>query len=244
MDRDVPDLLEQLAADEDGTAARTAVCRSVSSRLRGAGERLWVAGYIIGDGRIAGTSPFGFGNDALVGIAAVAQIGGELGAGAVSLLDAENTYAAMALVRQLVEVQYLADAFAEDHEIAADWMRADGERRRSYWQPDQVRKRAGGKFLPMDYWRHCDLGGHPTRDGLPLLPAHGRRLPNAYWWADLAGHLVSIWRAVADAAERHVGQGTDWIDADGIVVDEAIDQWHRTDRFSAAIRDLDEVRRM
>jgi phage/plasmid primase-like uncharacterized protein len=48
----------------------------------------------------------------VVGVATVAQISGELGAGAVALLEAGNNYAAAALIRQLVEVEYLASAFA------------------------------------------------------------------------------------------------------------------------------------
>jgi hypothetical protein len=149
----------------------------------------------------------------------------------------------MALVRQLVEVQYLADAFAADHEIAGDWMRADGNRRRSYWQPDQVRKRADGKFLPMDYWRHCDLGGHPTREGLPMLPALSDRIPTAYWWTDLAGHLVAIWRAVVTAGAKHLGEGTDWI-GEQADLDQAIAHWDNVDRFKTAIAHLDELRRL
>ena len=242
-DREVKQLLDELAADEDAAAARIAVCRLVPNFLRTVGERLWVAGYIIGDGRVKGTSPFGYGNDALVGIAAVAQIGAELGTGAVALLDAGNVYAAMALVRRLVEVQYVADAFADDHEIAGDWMRADGSRRRSYWQPDQVRKRADGKFLPRDYWQHCDLGGHPTREGLPMLPALSARIPTAYWWTDLAGHLVPIWRAVITAGTSHVGEGTAWIGEQGDLI-HAIAHWDNVDRFKTAMANLDELGRL
>jgi hypothetical protein len=151
--------------------------------------------YIIGPDRVSGDSPFRFGDDRAVGVATVAQIGGELATGAVDLLNATNRYAACALVRQLVEVEYLATAFAEEHEIAAVWLRADRDERLKFWSPARLRQRAKGRFLNADYWNHCELGGHPATAGMRLLPGH-EGMHMAYLWTDLAGHLAGIWRAV------------------------------------------------
>jgi hypothetical protein len=105
--------------DDDAAESRRQVCLTVATTLANAGDSLWVGGSIIGGDRVSGVSPFRFGSDAVVGLATVTQIGGELCSGTISLLDLDNRYAAMALLRQLVEVEYLAWAFAEDNEEAA-----------------------------------------------------------------------------------------------------------------------------
>jgi hypothetical protein len=64
------------------------------------------------------------------------------------LLDNGNLYAAAALLRQLVEVEYLAWAFAEDDEEAAAWLRSTKEERTKFWQPrlTSLGKRSAGRF--------------------------------------------------------------------------------------------------
>lgn len=196
---------------------------------------LWVGGSLIGGDRVIGVSPFGFGDDGAVGLATVAQIGGELSKGSVAMLRTGNLYAASALVRQLVEVEYLAHAFAYDDTIAADWLRADRDARRAYWTPAAVRRRADGAFPAADYWHHCDLGGHPTADGRQLLPHH-TTINVAYLWADLTGHLVRIWANARAAADQQYGSEIDgWELPD---VDSAITVWRATDRLAAALEDL------
>lgn len=87
---------------------RGAVVTALGPAFRSAGTLLWVAGNLIGPDRVNKASPFGNGSDAVVGLAIVTQTAGELCSGAVSLLNEGNTYAAAALLRQLVEVEYLA----------------------------------------------------------------------------------------------------------------------------------------
>lgn len=50
----------------------------------------------------------------------VGQTGGELAPGAIKLLHAENLYASAALIRQVVEVEYLASIFADDNHSLSD----------------------------------------------------------------------------------------------------------------------------
>jgi hypothetical protein len=96
---------------------------------------------------------------------------------AVSLADGidtllpGNAYAASALVRQLVEVEYLAWACAHDPDEAADWVMSDSEARRKRWQPRHLRERSAGRFDAKDYTDHCEAGGHPTPSG--ILTLHG-----------------------------------------------------------------------
>lgn len=232
--------LEELGDDPTASKSRLAACDSMASALRRIGEILWVGGYLIGPDRVSDASPFGFGDDRAVGVATVAQIGGELGSGAVELLRAGNDYAAAALIRQLVEVEYLAHAFAADHDVAADWLRADQDERLTFWSPQKLRNRAGGQFLNEDYWRHCERGGHPTTEGMGLLPGHSRNLSQAYFWVDLAGHLSQIWKYVLQGAERFAESSvrSEWELPD---VDSAIRAWRSTDGLYAALQDLGDI---
>ncbi len=55
------------------------------------------------------------------GVSAVVEMAGELAAGAVAMLDDDHRYAAAALIRQLIECEYLLHAFVEDLGTAASW---------------------------------------------------------------------------------------------------------------------------
>lgn len=186
-------LIVRAEGDTASAACREDVCRSLATSFREAGDLLWVGGNILGPDRVTRSSPFGFGNDAAVGLATVIQIAGELTAGAVTLLEQANLYGAAALIRQLVEVEYLAWAFAEDRELASVWLRSTREERLKFWQPRDLRRRSGGRFRSADYARHCDRGGHPTPEAMALLPDHGRHESVTWWWLDLALHGVSTW---------------------------------------------------
>jgi hypothetical protein len=188
--------------DEAGCAHRIALCEALVLAFGKAGECLWLCGTIIGPDRAEGTSPFGFGSDATVGLATVVRIAGELSSGAVGLLQSGNHYAAAALVRQLVEVEYLAWAFAEDEEEAMNWLRSSREERMRFWRPSHIRKRAGGRFRGLDYSLHCEAGGHPTPEGNGLLPGGPRVESDFFAWNDLIFHGLSVWDYALSAADR------------------------------------------
>ena len=233
---DIQRLLDELGDDVAATASRVAVCEVIGQALAHVGRVLGVAGHLMGPDRRSGASPFRFGDDGAVGVATVAQIAGELATGAVDLLKAGNLYAGSALIRQVVEVEYLASAFAKEHDIAAAWLRADRKERLSFWSPSKLRERAGGVFLASDYSHHCELGGHPTTRAMRLLPDHAT-LNVAYLWVDLAGHLVRVWEDVIVSIERWLGGviPAEWNTPD---VGAAIEAWRSTDGLNAAMRDL------
>lgn len=177
----------------------------------------------------------------MVGIATVAQIGGELARASIDLLRAGNRYAASALVRQLFEVEYLAHAFAGDHESAAAWLRADQRERRDFWTPQKLRNRADGAFIDEHFWSHCERGGHPTMEGVALLPDHSSQIDVAFLWVDLAGHLANVWRYLIAAAEVAYGQPIsthDWKLPD---VDGSLEAWRSSDRLYDALQNLGDV---
>ncbi len=238
----VKEALEDIANDLAASAKRIAVCDAIALALRKLGEPLWVSGSLIGSDRKEGISPWGFGDDRVVGIAVVAQAGGELASGSIALLKDGNRYASAALTRQVLEIEYLAHAFAEDDETARDWLRADRNKRRKFWSPARLRDRAAGAFLLTDYWDHCDMGGHPSEKSMLLLPGH-QGLSLEVLWTDLAMHLVSTWRLVLSAAERALGKPapSDWdVVSD---VEAAITDWYEADGFAAAMRNLGRLQR-
>jgi hypothetical protein len=223
-------LVEVAEHDERACRARESIVRALGPAFRRAGNTLWVGGYLLGKDRVENKSPFSFGSDATVGLATVAQTAGELCAGAVLLLEHNNVYGAAALVRQLVETEYLAWAFAEADEEASAWLRSTKEERLKQWQPRHLRERAGDRFRARDYSMHCELGGHPTPQGTRLLPDH-IRLSNILWWYDLAMHGTSAWDYALVAAER-LGYGEAFRDAEeSRTVEHATHEWRAADRL-------------
>jgi hypothetical protein len=219
------------AGDEASQAVRERLCRELADTFRYTGNALWMSGYLFGPDRPAGVSPFGFGNDATVGLALVMQIGGELLAGAVMLLEAGNDYAAAALTRQIVEVEYLTWAFAEDEQEARSWMRASAQTRRRFWQPRHLRDRSAGRFREVDYAGHCERGGHPTPEASLLLPNHSAPHHPGFAWIDLATHGTSTWDYALAAADKLKDSNMLRSTSQAHALAAAILRWHEADRL-------------
>lgn len=149
-----------------------------------------VMGHIVGNGRTAGTSVRGNGDDALVGIGVLTQIGAELLDASGALLSGTNHYAGAALLRQIVEVEYLTWAFAHQKRDAAAWLNSTHDDRRRLFSPAGLRNESAGHFLSADYGHHCEQGGHPVPRAIPLLasadPVHSQLL--------LVDLLLHSWR--------------------------------------------------
>lgn len=232
---DVRALLTRAEEDTASAQRREALCRSLATAFRETGELLWVGGNLLGPDRVTKTSPFGFGHDGAVGLATVIQIAGELTAGAAALLERANLYAAAALVRQLVEIEYLAWAFAEDHEQAEGWLRSTREERLQLWQPRDLRRRSQGRFRSSDYASHCERGGHPTPEATRLLPDHSQRDSVIWWWLDLALHGVSTWE-YGTVAAREFGWSEHVVPvADRHGLTGAIEEWRRSEPLLALV---------
>jgi hypothetical protein len=226
------ELIAEVAAaeqDQDGQAAREQVCDAIAKELARLGTVLWLTGALLGTDRIDGTTPFGYGSDASVGLATAVQVGGELVAGTALLLRSDNRYAAASLVRQIVEVEYLTWAFGEDEAQARAWMRSSKEEREKMWQPRHLRRRSGGRFGKGCYAIHCERGGHPTPASSYLLPGHSHRQAAGSLWCDLAGHATNVW-GYTMAAVKKQNQGMSIENsAEAVAVASAIDHWRATD---------------
>ncbi|MBD1847619.1 hypothetical protein H6F89_30325 [Cyanobacteria bacterium FACHB-63] len=75
-------------------------------------------------------------------ISILLKIGAALISGANKLFETGNTYAAAALVRQLVEVEYLAWAFEDDKQEAEKWIDSEKEERMRFFTPAKLREAA------------------------------------------------------------------------------------------------------
>src|SRR5580698_6458062 len=86
---------------------RERVGLKLGATLVGVGQLLHASGHMFGPGRLDGSSERGNGDDETVAVGVLLQVGGELTLAAVHLFATGQNYAASALVRQLVEVEYL-----------------------------------------------------------------------------------------------------------------------------------------
>lgn len=80
----------EAAEDATAQAARERVCATVGAAFCDIGLKTWLGGFVVGSDRAEGTSPFGFGDDATVGLNVILQIAGDLTLGAAMLLRRNN----------------------------------------------------------------------------------------------------------------------------------------------------------
>ena len=124
------------------------------------------------------------------------------------LLRDDNRYGAAALVRQIVEIEYLLYLFAQDSDEPLRWASSDLNAVRAQYQPARMRERSGGQFRTEEYSSHCQVGGHPRFAGAYVLPEHFRLGPisqavSAAGWVDLAQHLARVWRWVGQILSKY-----------------------------------------
>ncbi len=181
------DYLAQLANPE-AAVLREATCSNLTEGLCATGAVLWA---------------FGVAEQPRRSIAVAVQMAGEIGRGAVALLQQNNRYAAAALVRQLVEIEYLLCLFASNDQEPLRWASQDDDAVRKEFQPARMRERCGDRFRTDEYSKHCQVGGHPRYVGAYVLPEHlllqdrfSEEMIFAAGWVDLGQHLVSIWQWV------------------------------------------------
>lgn len=162
------------------------------------------------DGKAAQVWAFGMAEGPRRALAIVGQIAGELAVGATQLYDEQRWYAGAALVRQLIEAEYLLFLFASDRDEPMRWLNASKKEARDMFAPANMRKRSKGRFNASEYWTHCEIGGHPRRAGHVLLrehliPIEGRIAffnPDVQW-VDLAQHLERLWLHYVAAVSLH-----------------------------------------
>lgn len=210
----VLDFFTHLVGDDDAAAARERHSETISTALENVASWLafdaWLGAGDMEDahtGDLAEQEPGR--RRSFVAVGLVAQISSELVSGALLLFRSGNEYAASALVRQLIECEYLLKAFAINFAEAARWLDANDSERWDF-KPSKLRKIGG--FDHKEYASHCEAGGHPHPSGRHLLElprlisgvvqsASGetRDLDSVRaLWLDFTFHCDRTWRALTD----------------------------------------------
>lgn len=214
------DALSAAATDEKARAARKATAMTIVQAL----EQL---------GATANTGAFVLRSEHLRAVSIVVDVAAEVASASIALLDAGKAYAAAALIRQLVEAEYLVALFGTDGNEAERWSNSSPGEIRKMFAPKILRARASGTFSDSEYWAHCDLGGHPNPKATLLLSGHRIQLGDVEYprldlqWADLCQHLVRLWPHVVDAFRDY----REWIAPMADDVDERIAEWRGVERL-------------
>lgn len=196
----VKEVVQEDEKDSELANLRIELAYFAAESLDRIGQELRSLGFMIGPDRVNGNSPFGNGSDETYAISILTRILSQLTFGAVDLFTKKQYYAAAALVRQIVEVEYLAWAFATKDGEAEKWLRSNRQQLESFFTPAKLRKAAQGKFRGKDYGYHCALGGHPS-------PKEAMTLLNREEWvsnlllSDMLGHVGRIIEHLFDWAE-------------------------------------------
>ena len=184
------------AVDPLQVAIRFELARTTAETFSSVGTELHVVGHIFGTDRVHGKSIGGHGSDEIFAVSLLLRIAGQLVSASADLFNDGRHYAAAALLRQLVEVEYLAWAFDARDSDAERWLRSTAEERREFFTPAKLRQAAQGKFRAKDYGHHCEMGGHPVPGAAILL--NGDEVTCQLLLSDMLGHTGRIWDHLLD----------------------------------------------
>jgi hypothetical protein len=193
--------IRSAALDPFQIATRMKLAKFTSAVFLDVGRELHTVGNFIGTDRREGLSPFGHGNDATIAISMLMKIGSQLTSGSADLISDGRHYAGSALIRQLVEVEYLAWAFETNDLEATRWLRSTHNERKSFFSPAKLRAAAGDHFRSVDYSYHCELGGHPVPGSWILL--NDDNSAAQLMLSDCLGHTGRIWDHAVGWAKGH-----------------------------------------
>lgn len=221
--------VRRVALEANQIAERMDLARFTATIFRDVGEELHVIGHFLGTDRRDGLSPFGHGNDATVAVSMLLRIGGQLVSASADLIEDGRHYAGSALIRQLVEVEYLAWAFEAKDEESTRWLRSTHAERKSFFSPSKLRATAGIRFRSVDYSYHCELGGHPVPGSWVLL--NDDVAMAQLMLSDCLGHSGRVWDHVVGWGKEHPNGGP--VLSRVQIMLERYSRWKRTDSLVA-----------
>ena len=203
--KEIKDAIQTASGDPELRMLRSKLALFTAEIFSTVGEELHVVGHVLGTDRKNGLSPGGHGSDEVVAVSLLLRIAAQLISAANDLFSDGRHYAAAALLRQLVEIEYLAWAFETRDRDAERWLRSTSDERRSFFTPAKLRAAAQGKFRGKDYGYHCELGGHPVPGASTLLRED--HSITQLLLSDMLGHAGRIWDHLLDWS-----QGNQWAD--------------------------------
>lgn len=158
MDEDeISEVFESALADPILSSARLSVLDIGGKSLKEIGRHAQIHGHLVGDRDISAFS-------------LLSVLAADLTIGFATLIRSQNEYSAAALLRQLVEFEYLFFVAYQDKSELGKWLEADGGELRKQFTPQKMRKKSNGIFRDQEYWMHCDMGGHPNPKARVFLP--------------------------------------------------------------------------
>jgi hypothetical protein len=221
--------IQRSALEADQVAARMSLAQFTATVFRDVGKELHLVGHILGTDRRNGLSPFGHGDDATVAVSMLLRIGSQLVSASADLIADGRHYAGSALIRQLVEVEYLAWAFETKDDESARWLRSTHDERRSFFTPAKLRAAANKRFRSVDYSYHCELGGHPVPGSWELLNEDAAIAQ--LMLSDCLGHSGRVWDHMVGWAKGHAHGGSILSKAAEML--ERYSQWKKVDLLTA-----------
>jgi hypothetical protein len=232
--------LRRVLVDEDYMAARLQYVSEILALIINITDWLAIDSWL-GAGKVHDTQrreEFGQAFTEFRAVATVVCMSAELAEAAVDMAKKGRYYAVAAVIRQLIECEYLLTLFNEDIGHARRWLESTPDEVRQPFRPAQMRKLTG--FADEEYWGHCSTGGHPAPEGARLLE---KLDPARKWWpysaaellTDLGLHLQRIWRAIDGLLMKHHAR-YERIRADKRrAAEDAWSQWRETDPFVLAL---------
>jgi len=173
--------LKAAVSDYGAHELRINCSASVANGLATTGKVIYVSGWLLKSRQMES-------------LGTLAEMAGELALEAVAAYKNQRWYAGAALVRQLIEAEYLVFLISLEPSVAEEWLAATPEKMRKEFTPARMRARANGMFRDKEYWLHCDLGGHPAPSARHLLASHPDPIGSKeIHWLDLAQHLDRLW---------------------------------------------------
>jgi len=186
-------LYTEAVTNEEAQTARAQLCHVLADALNDYGVKLFAAGNAIAGGPAKAKDPeLKDMLERVIGLSCTIQIAGELASACIDLLHSSQFYASYALVRQIVECEYLCRAFSQDQDEARKWLNTTRDERLRFWSPKRMRQKSEGEFRDKDYAVHCEVGGHPTPRAFMLLRP-SRTMPSNAVWTELTIHLANVW---------------------------------------------------
>jgi hypothetical protein len=220
------------AADEKMQAARVNALSKIATHLTDAGFKLHDIGQQDGlepDCR-----------DRLEGLALVTVTAASLTAGIWHLAQANNMYPAHALLRQLVECEFVLWKFAQGASQSQEWLRSSPEQRRNSWKPATIYRDDNNDFRQKDYGGHCENGGHPTPVGSRMAAGiMDLTITKANLFSDSIGHAKDSWRHMLESVSaidaEHEMNISDTLSETVSKFTDTWNEWSATDMFKYAI---------
>ena len=175
---------QDAAADDLIVSARFDVLDAGGTTLQRMADILQTGGWISRD-------------DRELAVALLSRLASELSVGIALMSRQSYIYAAGALLRQLIEIEYPMFLGYLDPTNLARWYRADGRELRKMFSPQRMRDASDGLFRDQEYWHHWEVGGHPRPRARMLLSAYQTRLaPIASLLPDAVHHLRRLWTSL------------------------------------------------